>query len=188
MLEIPFVICSQWVRLCCGSLFVLCLRDSGDCHAVVLSLLHCSRRVFGMVSDGFQAQTRGSWISGKERAERLLANAISIDGRKEWTCKFCSESNVWTRWRCRRCYSNIPAGLQGKRQAVTAKSGEWSTGSSTSGWEEDRKTWSLEAETRSSEQGLMPWKRRKECKEGRASLLKKNGFGRYVGWVHGSRG
>ena len=46
-----------------------------------------------MVSDGFQAQKRGSW---KERAERVLANAISIDGRKEWTCKFCSESNMWT--------------------------------------------------------------------------------------------
>ena len=81
-----------------------------------------------MVSDGFQAQKRGSWILGKERAERVLAIAISIDGRKEWTCKFCSESNVWTRWRCRRCYSNIPAGLQGKyRQAVAAKAGEWST-------------------------------------------------------------
>ena len=34
---------------------------------------------------------RGSWIRGKERAERVLASAISIDGRKEWTCKFCSE-------------------------------------------------------------------------------------------------
>ena len=38
-----------------------------------------SRRVFGMVSDGFQAQKRGSWIPGKERAERVLANAISIE-------------------------------------------------------------------------------------------------------------
>ena len=55
----------------------------------------------------------------------MLANAISIDGIKEWTCKLCSESNVWTRWRCRRCYSNIPTGLQGKyRQAVAAKSGD----------------------------------------------------------------
>ena len=79
-----------------------------------------------MVSDGFQAQKRGSWIPGKERAEIVLANAISIDGRKEWTCKFCSESNVPTRWRCRRGYSNNPAGLHGKyRKAVAAKSGEW---------------------------------------------------------------
>ena len=54
-------------------------------------------------------------------------NAISIDGKKEWTCRFDSESNVWTR-------------LQGKyRQAVAAKSGEWCTSSSTSSEEEDRK-------------------------------------------------
>ena len=44
------------------------------------------------------------------------------------------------------CYSNIPAGLY--RQAVAAKSGEWSTGSSTSSGEEDRKTGSLEAENK----------------------------------------
>ena len=86
---------------------VLCLRDSGDCLVVVF---------------GFQAQKRGSWITGKERAERVLAHAISIDGRKEWTCKFCSESNVWTRWRCRRRYTNIEAELhRKKRQAVAAK-------------------------------------------------------------------
>ena len=76
-----------------------------------------------MVSHGFQAQKRGSWIPGKERAERVSANAISIDGRKEWTCKFCSESNA-------------------------AKSGEWSAGSSTSSGEEDRKARSLEAENK----------------------------------------
>ena len=107
-----------------------------------------SRRVFGMVSDGFQAQKRvGSWILAKERAQKVLASAISIDGRKEWTCKFCSESNVWTRWRCRRCESNIPTGLYGKyRRAIAAKSGEWSTGSSTSSGEEDRRTRSLETE------------------------------------------
>ena len=33
-----------------------------------------------------------SWNLGKERAERVLDGAISIDGRKEWICKFCSES------------------------------------------------------------------------------------------------
>ena len=55
-------------------------------------------------------------------------------GKNECTCKFCSESNVW---RCKRCYNNIPAGLHGKyRQAVAAKSGEWSAGSSASSVEE----------------------------------------------------
>ena len=63
-----------------------------------LALDWCSR----MVSDGFQTQKMSSWILVKERAERVMASAISIDGRKEWTCKFCSD--VWTRWRCRRCY------------------------------------------------------------------------------------
>ena len=53
---------------------------------------------------------------------------------------------MWTRWRCRRCYSETPAGLRGKhRQAVAARSGEWSTGATTSSGEEDRKTRSLEA-------------------------------------------
>ena len=83
----------------------------------------------------------------KERAERVLVSAISIDGRKEWTCKFCSESNVWTRWRRRRCYNDIPAGLRGKYwQALAARTGDWSTGSST--WEEDGKSKSLEAENK----------------------------------------
>ena len=56
---------------------------------------------------------------------------------------------MWTRWRCRRCYSDIQAGLQGKyRQAVAAKSGEWSSGSSPSSGEEDRKARSLESENK----------------------------------------
>ena len=100
-------------------------------------------------------------IPGKKRAERLLASAISIDGRKEWTCKFCSESNVWTRWRRRRCYNDIPAGLRGKyRQAIAARTGDWSTGSST--WEEDGKSKSLEAEN----QELQPRLEALEKKEG----------------------
>ena len=100
-----------------------------------------------MVSDVFQDQKRGSWIPGM-RAERVLANAISIDGRKEWTFKFCSESKVWTRWRCRRCYKNISAELHGKyRQAVAAKLGEWSTGPSASN-KEDRKARCLKDENK----------------------------------------
>ena len=57
-------------------------------------------------------------------------------------------------------YSDIPAGLRGKyRQAVAAKSGEWSTSSSTSSGEEDRKKGAWKQRIRSSEQGLMPRKR-----------------------------
>ena len=101
-----------------------------------------SRKVFWLVmgSDGFQTQEKKSWVSGQVRAERVLAEAITIDGRKEWTCKFCSESNVWTRWRWRRCYHNIPAALYGKYGQAVAAKGEWSTGSSRSSGEEERKS------------------------------------------------
>ena len=110
-----------------------------------------TRSVFWLVMgcDGFQTQKKKSWVSRQVRAERILADAITIYDRKEWTCKFCSESNVWTRWRCRRCYNNIPARLDGKyRQAVAAMSGEWPTGSSASSVEKDRRARSLEAENK----------------------------------------
>ena len=141
-----------------------------------------------MVSDGFQAQKWGSWTPGKERAERVLANAISIDGRKEWTCKFCSESNVWTRWRCRRCYSNILVGLQGKyRQAVVAKSGERSTGSSTSSGEEDRKARSLEAENKELRARIDALEKKEGVQGGRGIPSRRKGLGRCLERVYGSR-
>ena len=46
-----------------------------------------------MGSGGFQAQKKQkSWVSGQVRAERVMADAITIDGKKEWACKFCSET------------------------------------------------------------------------------------------------
>ena len=88
-----FVICSQWVRLCCGSLFCV-------------------------VSSRFRRLSCGG----------VVFTSLALDEFSEWS-------------------AIIPAGLQGKyRQAVAAKSGEWSTGSSTSSGEEDRKTRSLDAE------------------------------------------
>ena len=52
LLEIPFVSCSQWVRVCFGP--CVCLsrsrRLSFSCAGVVLAALA------GMVSDGFQTQ------------------------------------------------------------------------------------------------------------------------------------
>ena len=44
----------------------------------------------GMGSGGLQAQRRESWIPAKGRTEKVLADAISIDVRKEWICGFCS--------------------------------------------------------------------------------------------------
>ena len=60
-----------------------------------------------MGGDGFQTQRMKSWVPGQIRAEKVLADAITIDGRKEWICKFCSETNVWTHWLCRGNFSNI---------------------------------------------------------------------------------
>ena len=102
-----------------------------------------SRKIFwgGMRGDGFQTQKQKSWVSGQVRAERVLADAITIDGRKERICKFCSETNVWTRWRCRRRGNNILTGLQGKhKQAVYAKNEGWCSGSSSSSGGEEGKS------------------------------------------------
>ena len=101
LLEIPFVICSVgevglWSFGPC-----VCCRDPGDClvcavsiSATVFPSCLCgmaalvSRKVFWLVvgSDGFQTQKNKSWVSGQVRAERVLAEAITIDVRKEWTC------------------------------------------------------------------------------------------------------
>ena len=122
-----------------------------------------------MVNDGFQAQTKGSWILGEERAERVLANAISIDGKREWTRKFCSESKVRTRWHCRRC-----------RQAVAAKSGEWSTGSSTSSGE-DRKARRLEAENKELRVTIDAMEKKEGVQGGPSILLKKESIRKTYG-------
>ena len=118
-------------------------------------------------------QKNKSWVSDQVRAERVLAEAITIDGRKEWTCRFCSESNVWTRWRCNRCYHNIPASLYGKyKQAIAAKSGDWSTGSSGSSGEEERKSRSLEAENKELRARIEAMVK-KEAQKGQLSLCRR---------------
>ena len=47
-----------------------------------------------MGSNGFQTQKKKLWVSGQVRAERILADSTTNEGRKEWTCKFFSETNV----------------------------------------------------------------------------------------------
>ena len=46
---------------------------------------------------GFQSQKRKGYMTGQVWKEELLAKATTIDGRKEWYCRFCSETNVCTR-------------------------------------------------------------------------------------------
>ena len=120
-----FVLVLCFVSLSLATVLPLCL-----CCCVALA-----RFVEGMCCDGYETQRRSSRFPGKERAERVLAEAITIDCWKEWICKFCSETNVLTRWRCKRCFSNIPAGLQGKhKKAIFVKSKGWYSGSSSLEW------------------------------------------------------
>ena len=109
--------------------------------------------VLCILDSGFPAQKRGSL-----RTERDLAKAISIDGRKS------GRANSVLNQMCGRggvardvINDNIQTELQGKyRQAVAAKSSRRQVGK--------RKARSGKR-TRSSERGLMAWKRK--CKEGR---------------------
>ena len=93
-----------------------------------------------------------------------------------------------TRWRCRRCCYNIPASLYGKKkQAVAAKSGDWSAGSFGSSGDEEREARSLEAENK--ELGArIDAVGRKEHKRGQVSPLKTKGTRKkYGGTVWKSR-
>ena len=74
-------------------------------------------------------------MSGQERKDELLANMVVIDCGREWYCRLCSETNVWSRAKCRRCKTDIPAGLHGKHlQAVSTRNARsWSATSSGDG-------------------------------------------------------
>ena len=95
-----------------------------------------------------------------------------------------SDLQIPFRWRCRRCYTNIPAGLRGKYgQAVAARTGELSTGSSTSSGEEERKSKSQEAEIKSFGPKLITIgsggeKKRREGKAFHSTLERKLNGGR----------
>ena len=62
------------------------------------------------------------YMAGQVRKDELLAKRVAIGGRREWCDRFCSETNVWTKAKCRRCKTDIPAGLHGKHlQAVSTR-------------------------------------------------------------------
>ena len=54
----------------------------------------------------------------------MLADAISIDGRKEWICKFSSESNCDDEVALETCCTIIPAELRGKYQQAVKQGPE----------------------------------------------------------------
>ena len=89
-------------------LCVLCPdRDYGDflCALLFVVLIAAVLSLF-LLSMGIDDRSSGDERLGWPlRAEKIFADAVAIDGRKEWICKFCSEISVWTRWRCRRCHT-----------------------------------------------------------------------------------
>ena len=58
---------------------------------------------------GFQTAKEKGFVAAV-RQDELLAKAVSTDGSKEWHCRFCSEANVETRAKRRRCKTDIPTG------------------------------------------------------------------------------
>ena len=108
---------------------------------------------------GFQTQKNKSWVSGQVRAERVLAEAITIDDRKEWRCK----SSATSRRGCkgsisRRSQQNQETGLLVRRARVGSK-------------REKLEAW--KPRIKSLEHELMLWERRMEHKRGQVSPLKK---------------
>ena len=170
----------------CGFCVVFLSRSRRLVSFLSLGVVCCCFhvRIFwpSMGGDGFQTQ-RKSWVPGHIRAEQVLADAITIDAREEWICKFCSESNVWTWWRCRRSYSNIPAGLQEKhKQAIFAKNKGWSSGSSSSSGgeqktprdqEEEIKKLRAQVEILRKQQRMEKGRRRRESRREEEVVLKK---------------
>ena len=93
------------------------------------------------------ADTKEEEMGGRSRTDgRATHITRHIDDRKEWCCCLCSETNVWTRSRCRRCQTNIPSVLQDQHmQAVSTKSGRSWSESAPSG-EGDQKVLAHEAQ------------------------------------------
>ena len=99
-------------------------RHSGDFLCVFLFKVLTATVSSNSKGEGWQTQKKRGWMAWQVRMEELHAKAVTIDGRKEWSCRFCSETNVWTRSKCRRCQTNVPSVLQGKyKQAVSIKAG-----------------------------------------------------------------
>ena len=93
------------------AIHVVCVspdRDSGDLplwFVVVVLTAQFRRRgppVNGRLATvrreiGFQRRRERVFMAGQVREDELLAKAVIIDGSKWRYCRFCSETNVWSR-------------------------------------------------------------------------------------------
>ena len=97
-------------------LFPLCVclcpdRDSGNLHCVVLcfGFHRCSFVDISSCQWRLMTVRKEGWMAVQVRLEEILAKAVTIDGGRDcWYCRYCSETNVWTRSQCRRCQTNFP--------------------------------------------------------------------------------
>ena len=104
--------------------------------------------------EGWQTQRRRGSLSGQLRADKILAEAITIDGRKNGIVAFaCGRDG-----RAGGAPQTFPARLQvKKRQLVSARNGGCSSGSSSSGGK-NKKHQDPEAEVRELREELKRFK------------------------------
>ena len=88
-----------------------------------LSLVAISLWMTG--TDAYLTQKRTGLVPGHVRKGETLAKAVVIDGRNDLYYRSCSETNVWTRAKCRRCKTDIPPGCRLRLLRVTGKTTCW---------------------------------------------------------------
>ena len=74
ILAFSFVSCCLWFWTAAVSSNFLHSMGADDCSK----------------GEGWQTQRKKGWMAGQMRMEELLAEAVTIDGRKEWYCGLCS--------------------------------------------------------------------------------------------------
>ena len=171
---------------------MLCLRDSGDCLLLVLSLVHWLSTVVpgwlamvsklrrGVRGSRVQSVQRESWqvrsVLMGERSGRAhsVQNRMCGRGGVTGAVKMTSQQGcvASTGRRSPRGRESGLRALQRRAGRKTERPGVW------------------KQSTRNSEQGLMPWRRREGRSARRAEYLfqERRRHGRYVGRGHGHRG
>ena len=107
----------ELVVVCCFPLPALC-SDSLWCVV-------CPQHFF---RGNFHLNDGDRWLSDAKaygmHVGQVAQGLVVIDGQQEWYCQFCFETTMWSRAKCRRCKTDILAGLRGKRsQAVPTRNG-----------------------------------------------------------------
>ena len=78
--------------------------------------------------DGFRTQRKKGYVASRARQVEILSEAVVLDVRKEWSCRFCIETNVWTIAKCRRCGAGISSlFLEIQRQPVSSNRARYPT-------------------------------------------------------------